>query len=95
MDEVIIPITFELRALDICYAGLNKKYFKMETPMESVVFTSSETYDDIYNGTEYQLLNSGFRISVEDISIILGFIEDNQKFIEDSIKELRGEDVEI
>ena len=90
MNEIIIPMTFELRALGICYVGFNQNYFKIETPTELIVITSSESYDDIYNGTKYQLLNSGYNITVDDIRSILEFLEENREYIENSIRKLRG-----
>ncbi len=90
-EEINIPITFEIRALRICYAGFNENYFKMETPTDLIVITSSESYDDIYDGTKYELLNSGCNITVDDIHTILDFLEDNHEFIENSIRKLRGE----
>ena len=83
-------MTFELRALGICYVEFNENYFKIETLTELIVITSSESYDDIYNGTKYELLNSGYNITVDDIHTILDFLEDNREFIENSIRKLRG-----
>ena len=89
-EEINIPITFELRALGICCAGINENYFKIETPTELIVITSSESYDAIYNGTKYELLNSEYNITVDDIRSILEFLEENREYIENSIRKLRG-----
>ena len=92
MTEVItIPITFEIRALGICYTVIDEKNFNMGTPTDDIIRTSTASFDDIYNGTKYQLLNSGYNLTVEDIHIILDFLDYNRRFIENSIRKLRGE----
>jgi hypothetical protein len=83
-------MTFELRALRICYAVIDEKNFNMGTPTDNIIRTSSASFDAIYNGTKYQLLNSGFDLTVEDIHTILDFLDYNRGFIENSIRKISG-----
>ena len=84
-------MTFELRALRICYAVFDENNFNMGTPTDNIIRTSSASFDDIYNGTKYQLLNSEYDLTVQDIHTILDFLEDNRILIENSIGKLRGD----
>lgn len=89
-------MTFELRALRICYADIDKEYFNMGTSHTNIVHTPSTSFDDIYNGTKFQLLNCTYDLSVADLTVqdiqtILDFLEDNRGFIEKSIRKLRGD----
>lgn len=75
--------------------GIKKSFvtkYSLEIDMEYGIYvkTSNKSYSDIYEDTEYQLVNEYEYLNPDFISEILSFLEENCALIQEYIEYFRG-----
>lgn len=85
-----IPLTLVDRKRGIKKSFVTK--YSLEIDMEYGIYvkTSNKSYSDIYENTEYQLVNDYEYTNADFISEILSFLEENCDLIKEHIEYFRG-----
>ena len=93
MTEIIIPNTYELRNSGIMWVKLIEfnsgqcVNVEIEGKYGTLISIFVKSYQELYQKVEFELLNE-FKTPIELIRLLLSFLSNNRKLIENGIKGL-------